>query len=487
MKIEGTLLAGWRSGRTDELVTLEVVLNRSALFRVPPSASVLIAAVLILSPGYPHAPDGTAPLAAQVVPERWEATPLQPVLTHRDQAGFVKRWIQERFDTLLPELMRREGIDMWIIISREYNDDPVFRSMAPLETYSSRRRTILVFHDRGPGLGVERLSVGRFDYDGLFQVIPTHNDLQFQGLLETVRERNPTTIGVNMSGRWNHADGLTATQRDTLMATLGPEFGDRVRSAEMLAVGWLETKLPEETEMYRHVMRVAHSVIAGAFSSEVIIPGVTTADDVRWWMRQTVAKLGLGTWFHPSVSIARRGVDQRLSGDTVIQRGDLLHTDFGIVYLGFSTDTQHHAYVLRHGEDEAPAGLREGLRSANRLQDITMTQAQVGRTGNEALAASLAQARQEGLQPSIYWHSIGYHGHGAGVPLGMTDYQDGVPGRGEYIFQPNSWHSVELNVTQPVPEWDGQEVRFALEEDAVLTPAGWEWVVGRQERFYLIR
>jgi Xaa-Pro aminopeptidase len=452
------------------------------------SAMLLAIALLFLFPAISgQGGDGSAGgLAAQGVPVPEDPVALHPVLSHREQAGIVRGWIETRFETLLPGLMRREGIDMWIIISREYNDDPVFRSMAPLETYSSRRRTILVFHDRGPGQGVERLSVGRFDYDGLFEVIPTHNDEQFEGLLEVVRARNPGTIGVNMSSRWNHADGLTATQRDTLFATLS-DYQDRIRSAEMLAVGWLEVKLPEETELYRHVMRVAHSVIGRAFSSEVIVPGVTTANDVRWWMRQTVAELGLGKWFQPSVSIARQGVEDRLSGDAVIQRGDMLHTDFGIVYLGLSTDTQHNAYVLRHGETDAPEGLRAGLRAANRLQDITLAQARAGRTGNEALAASLEQARAEGLRPSIYWHSIGYHGHGAGVPLGMSDYQDGVPGRGDYIFRPGTWHSVELNTIHAVPEWGNQPVRFALEEEAVLTERGWEWVVGRQERFYLIR
>ena len=466
-------------------------MNHVSSFRQAPKslrATLVLVGALLGAPllSGTTGPGSPARLVAQAVPVFDNDVVQQPVLAHREQAQIVRRWIEERFETLLPELMRREGIDMWIMISREYNDDPVFRSMAPLETYSSRRRTILVFHDRGPGQPVERLSVGRFDYDGLFEVVPTHNDAQFEGLLEVVRERNPGSIGVNMSGRWNHADGLTATQRDTLVATLA-EYEDRIRSAEMLAVGWLEVKLPEETEMYRHVMRVAHSVIARAFSNEVIIPGVTTADDVRWWMRQTVAELGLGLWFHPSVSIARQGVEARLSGPTVIQRGDLLHTDFGIVYLGLSTDTQHHAYVLRHGETEAPEGLKAGLRAVNRLQDITLEQARAGRTGNEALAASLAQARSEGLRPSVYWHSIGYHGHGAGVPLGMTDYQDGIPGRGDYIFRPDTWHSVELNTLHPVPEWGNQEVRFALEEEAVLTESGWAWIVGRQERFYLIR
>jgi len=429
---------------------------------------------------------GAGHVGSQAVPAPSPYFPDQAVLSHREQAGIVRGWIEKRFDALLPELMRREGIDMWIIITREYNDDPVFRSMAPLDTYSSRRRTILVFNDLGPEGGVERLSVGRFNYDGLFELVPTHNEEQFEGLLEVVRARNPGTIGVNMSGRWNHADGLTATQRDTLFSTLS-DFQDRIRSAEMLAVGWLEVKLPEETELYRHVMRVAHSIIGQALSNEVIVPGVTTADDVRWWMRQKAADMGLAMWFHPSFSIQRQGVTGSLGGDAVIQRGDLLWMDMGIVYLGFSTDTQHNAYVLRHGETDAPEGLKAGLRAAQRLQDITMEEARIGRTGNQALAASLERARAEGLRASIYWHSVGYHGHGAGVPLGMTDYQDGVPVRGDALFRPNTWHSVELNVTQPVPEWGGQNVRFAMEEDAVLTENGWEWIVGRQEAFYLIR
>ncbi len=405
------------------------------------------------------------------------------VLTHREQAAFVKGWIERRFDTVLPGLMRREGIDMWIIVSREYNDDPVFRSMAPLTTFSSRRRTILVFSDRGDR--VDRLSIGRFDYDGLFTAVPTPNDGQWDGLRKLVEERNPKVIGVNTSEAWNHADGLTANERDNLLRALGSTYATRVRSAEMLAVGWLEVKLPEETEAYSHVMTVAHRVIREAFSNEVVTPGVTTTDDVVWWMRQRVAELGLGSWFHPSVSIQREGGDVPTS--RIILPGDMLHTDFGIVYLGFSTDTQHNAYVLKPGETEAPAGLRAGLAAANRLQDLTMAHAKLGGTGNAALAGALAQARAEGITPSIYCHPVGYHGHAAGPPIGMTDYQTGVPVRGEYIFRPNTWHSIELNARHAVPEWGGQQVRFALEEDAALLPSGWDWVDGRQTSFYLIR
>ena len=412
--------------------------------------------------------------------------PTDRVLTHREQDPLIKGWILDRFDTVLPALMRREGLDMWVIVSREYNDDPVFRSMSPLTTFSSRRRTILVFSDPGAGKPVERLSIGRFDYDGLYALERTANDGQWTGLRKLVEDRQPKIIGVNTSQAWNHADGLTATEKDNLLAALGPTYAARVKSAEMLAVGWLETKLAAETEAYRHVMKVAHRIIREAFSNDVITPGTTTAADVAWWMRQRVAEMGLGSWFQPSISIQRAGASQ-VPASSAIERGDLLHTDFGIVYLGFSTDTQHHAYVLRQGEPDAPAGLKAGLAAANRLQDLTMKFATIGATGNAALRQALAAARADGLTPSIYCHPVGYHGHAAGPPIGMTDYQDGVPVRGEYVFRPDTWHSIELNVQHQVPEWKNQRVRFALEEDAALLSTGWSWIDGRQTTLYLIR
>ena len=427
------------------------------------------------------------PAAAQL-PRAEQTRPDNVVLTHRQEDPLIRERLADRFDNLLPELMRREGFDMWLVITREYNSDPVFRSMAPITTYSSRRRTILMFHDLGPGQGVERISVGRADYQGTFDVFRTHNDSQFVNLARLIEERDPARIGINVSDRWNHADGLTHNEYLRLASALSPTYVDRLESAEMLAVGWLEAKLPRETDQYRSVMRVAHQVIAEAFSNEVIVPGVTTNQDVVWWMRQRVAELGLGQWFHPSVNVQRRGgLPAAGPQGTVIERGDLLHTDFGIIGLGFSTDTQHNAYVLLPGETDAPEGLKAGLRKANRLQDLTMTHAPAGATGNDALAAVLAQAEAEGIEATVYCHPIGYHGHGAGPPIGMSDYQDGVPVRGDYIFRENTWHSIELNARVPVPEWDGQEVRFALEEDAALLPTGWDWVGGRQSEFYLIR
>lgn len=430
-----------------------------------------------------------APAGAQLSQDARGVQPVNHVLTHREQNERVRARLEARYATVLPALMRRSGIDMWVVVSREYFEDPVFASLVPLTTYSSRRRTILVFHDRGEGKPVERISVGRFDYEGTFDPYPTHNDSQWQGLRKLVEERDPKVIGIDVSEDFSHADGLSATEKENLLRALGTTYAARVKPAEALVVGWLETKLPEELEDYRHVMRLAHQVIAEAFSNRLIVPGVTTTADVVWWMRQRVAEFGFGQWFQPSVTISRRG---GVPADTppdrrVIQRGDMLHTDFGIVYMGLYTDTQHLAYVLLPGESDAPAGLRAGLAAANRLQDLTMEHAVVGGTGNEALRKARAQAIAEGIQPSIYSHPIGYHGHAAGTVIGMSDYQNGVPGRGEWKFQPDTWFSIELNAMKPVPEWDGQAVRFALEEDAALGSAGWSWVDGRQSAFYLIR
>lgn len=428
----------------------------------------------------------TIPMGAQESYPDPYPDPADRVLTHREQNALVTPWIRKRFDTILPGLMSREGIDMWIIPTREYNEDPVFASMSPLTTFASRRRTILVFFNPGGGKPVERYSVGRFDYDKLYTVYPTSNDGQWEGLRQLVEDKQPKAIGINESDAWNHADGISANEKRHLMGALGPTYAGRVKSAERLVVGWLEVKMPEELAAYRHAMKVAHMVIREAFSNTVITPGRTTNEDVAWWMRQRVAEMGLGKWFQPSVTIWRQG--ERTNPQGVIQPGDMLHTDFGLVYLGFSTDTQHNAYVLKPGETDAPKGLKDGLAAANRLQDLTMQFATVGRTGNQALADARAQAIKEGLVPSIYCHPVGYHGHAAGPPIGMTDYQQGVPVRGDATFRPNTWHSIELNATVDVPEWGNQPVRFALEEDAAILPDGkWDWVDGRQTEFYLIK
>lgn len=405
----------------------------------------------------------------------------------RDQADLRNAWLRERLETLLPELMDRAGLDMWLVISREYNEDPVVMTLLPEPEMSSRRRTILMFA-RDENGAVTRTAVSRYGF-GEFYAAAWEPDAeeQYACLARLVRERDPRRIGVNVSHTFAFGDGLSHSEHERLAAALGPDLAGRLESAENLAVGWLERRLPAELERYPEIVAIGHQLIATAFSREVIEPGRTTTDEVVWWMRQTMHDAGLRAWFQPTVEIQAPG--QRYDAQeprTVIMPGDLLHCDVGFCYLGLCTDHQQHAYVLGPGETEAPQGLRRALAAGNQLQEILLEAMQPGRTGNQALCAAREAALAAGLQPSIYSHPLGYHGHAAGPTIGLWDRQEGVPGSGDYRLYDDTVYSIELNVRCAVEEWDGQEVRIALEEDAALSGGKMSWLAGRQTELHLI-
>jgi hypothetical protein len=418
---------------------------------------------------------------------------MPAVLDMRDRAEVIDRLLEDRLRTVVPMLMRRAGIDMWIIAAREYNEDPVIETMLPATWLAARRRTVLVLFD--DGTNIEGLAVARYAVGPLFPAAwnPEEQPDQWKALADLVAERNPTRIAVNVSDTFALGDGLTHAEHEGFMAALDSSLRSRVVSGDHLAVGWLETRTEAEMSVYPHIVRIARTIIREGFSDAVITPGITTTDDVVWWYRQRIRNLGLITWFHPSVSVQRAETGGR-SDDfssrpdaAVIQRGDLLHVDFGIKYLRLNTDTQQHAYVLRSGETDAPEGLRAALAVGNRLQDILTGQFQTGRTGNEILAGALEQAATEGIKASIYTHPIGFHGHGAGPTIGLWDQQGGVPGRGDYPLYANTAHSIELNATVPIPEWGGQAIRIMLEEDALFDGSTTWYIDPRQEQMYLIR
>ena len=403
----------------------------------------------------------------------------------RERAQIVDHWLARRLETILPAVMKRENIDMWLVICREYNEDPVFLTLVPSNYFSARRLTMLVFHLRD-GQHLEKLAVSRYPIGNLYRSVwqPEKMD-QWSCLAQVIKERNPQRIGINIGENFAFGDGLSAFLKEKLVRALGPKLSARLVSAEKVAVGWLEKRLPEEIEVYHHLAHLAHEIIAEAFSSRVITPGLTTTEDVVWWMREKIAELKLDTWFQPSVSIQRPASSPYR--DNVIHRGDLLHCDMGITYLRLNTDTQEHAYVLRPGEKDAPAGLKKALAVGNRLQDILVAEFKVGRTGNEILRLALEKARAEGIEASIYSHPLGFHGHAAGPTIGLWDHQEGVPGPGDYPLYPDTCYSIELNVQVPVPEWGGQKVRIALEQDAVFTKDGVKFLDGRQTAFHLVR
>lgn len=447
---------------------------------------LITAALLVLS----------LPLAAQGQSER-------PFGTLRAQADVRQAWLEARLDRVLPRLMREQGVDMWVIPVREYNEDPVFWSIVSPTTMAARRRTIYVFHDRGEERGVERLAIGGTSQGGLYEVIREPDAAigtagatrraaepfgpeQWVLLTNVVEERDPQRIAVNASATHAFSDGLTLAEWEQMERALGP-YAERVVRRELLALRFIEERLPEMMPTYHSMQELVHSLIGEMFSERVVTPGVTREQDLVWWWRQRLNDLGLETWFQPSVSVQRRGVEMSDSANPVIVRGDVLHCDVGITALGLNTDTQHMGYVLREGETEAPAGLRAALRQANRLQDLLLEEMHPGRTGDEVLARTRARMQGEGIDGTVYTHPIGDHGHGAGPTIGLWDRQDGVPGRGAVTLVPNTWFSIELQATTPVPEWGGQPVRMALEEEAHLDGKGERhWVLARQDRFHLV-
>ena len=294
---------------------------------------------------------------------------------------------------------------------------------------------------------------------------------------ENYREKNPSKIGLNYSDDFALADGLVKTEFEAFMSYLPEAQHDKVVSAQNLAIAWLETRTPKELAIYPMIARMGHLILREGLSEKAIHPGVTTTNDVVWWLRKRVNDLGLDTWFHPSVSVQRadmgnneflRSFSKRPELD-IIQHGDLLHVDFGISYLRLNTDQQEHFYVLKPNETEAPAGLVKAFANGNRMQDILTDNFVKGRSGNEILKASLDQAKAEGLNASVYTHPVGFHGHAAGPTIGLWDQQGGVKGRGDYPLFANTAYSIELFAATEVPEWGGKLVRIMLEHCLLYT------------------
>ncbi|MGA8853623.1 MAG: M24 family metallopeptidase [Christiangramia sp.] len=415
------------------------------------------------------------------------------VLDEREQSKVLDQILGERFNKVLPRLMDRSGIDMWILISREYNEDPVLRTMLPSTWLNVRRRTMLVFSKENDT--VNKLAIARYNIGDNIQSAWKKEEQpdQWQALIDIIKEKDPEKIGLNISTDFGIADGLVKTDYDEFMEVLPSDYKNRIVSAEELAVGWIETRTIREMVIYSSLVAITHEIIAEAFSADVIDPGVTTTDDVVWWMRQKVTDMGLKTWFHPTVDIQRskeKLVDHITAfsdenGSSVILPGDLLHCDFGITYLRLNTDCQQMAYVLRNGETTAPEFLQQAFEKGNELQDILTSNFETGLSGNEILSQSLEEAREKGLKASIYTHPLGLYGHSAGPTIGMWDQQDGVPGSGDYLLYEDTVYAIELNTEVDIPEWE-KSIRIMLEEDGFWGEEGFRYVNQRQRKLILI-
>jgi Xaa-Pro aminopeptidase len=417
----------------------------------------------------------------------------QNILAEKDRAQVMNDWLKWRLENIIPELMRREGIDMWLVINREYNEDPVYMSLVPEPVMYARRCSILIFHDRGKELGVDRLSGSYYGMGEWYKSTwVDKKKLQFESLADFIKKRDPNRIGINVSSRWAFGDGLSVALKKKLEEALGPELSSRFVSAENLCVGWLESRSPMELSAYRHICGIVHDIIGEFFSNRVITPDITATDEVVWWIRDKFRELKLDTWFQPSISIQRhKNKAAKYSDDrNIIRRGDLLHCDVGIRYLGMCTDMQWQAYVCNVGEEDAPGGLKEALRRANRVAEIFMNEFQYGRSGQEITGSAMQKADDEGLRPLIYTHPVGFHGHGAGCQLDARPIDrapEGIEKQMEYPLYYDTVYAIEFSSTTSVPEWGGQDVRIGFEENGVFTMQGCKWVDGHQIDLLLIK
>jgi Xaa-Pro aminopeptidase len=407
------------------------------------------------------------------------------VLSVKEQAVTINEVLTDRIDHLLPKLMDEAKIDCWVIISREYNEDPILKTFLPAEWLSARRTTMLVFYRDKKNESIHSYAIARYQVGKRIQAAwnPEKEPNQWKALSKLIDSLNPNQIALNTSKDYGHADGLHYTEFNELNNAMSPNLLKKIVSAEKLGVAWLETRTEKEMAFYPTLLAISHQIIKEGFSNKVIQPNKTTTNDLVWWFRQKVSDLGLSTWFHPSVEIQRRESNEK---DAIIRRGDLLHVDFGISYLRLNSDVQEHAYVLLPNEKTAPAELVAAFNKTNRLQDILTSNFKTGRTGNEILAASLNQAKAEGIQPSIYTHPIGFHGHAAGTTIGMWDMQQGVPGSGDYAMRPNTCYSIELNATHTISGWD-RPVRIALEQNGCYNGSSFDYLDGRQKTILLIQ
>ena len=419
---------------------------------------------------------------------------LPKLLSMREQQDVRETWLKKRLDTMLLPMMRQQKVDMWIVVNEEFHADPVTAYIAPPLPYVGRR-DFFIFADRG-GDKLDRLALVRYPEEHLknfFEILnPPGKDIPAT-LHRIVEERNPKTIALNMGGTRGAATGLTSDALKFLTETLGQDYATRFVSASPLIVEYMDTRLPEELEHYRTAVALTDILTQRAFSNEVITPGKTTVGDVRWWFLQQINNAGLDTWFQPDLRIQRQNQDtgktqQFLSvaeESAVIQRGDVIHIDCGLNYLGLSTDWQKMGYVLRAGEKDVPEGLKRALANTNRLQDALFSHIKPGAKGFEVYDATMTDMKNLGIEAMIYSHSVGNQGHALGASIDFRRPTNGTSL--EPPFREGSYTAIELNTSTPVAEWGGQKVTIMMEDDAYLTKNGMKWFRPRQTTFYLIK
>jgi Xaa-Pro aminopeptidase len=420
-----------------------------------------------------------------------------PVLSLEKQTELYNKNLEWKLNNVLPDIMRREGLDMWLVICFENSEDPVYRTLNTWPEDGARRLSILIFHDSKDGF--RKLSAtwhgpyaSGYMYEGIFKDRSKGAEGQFEALAEYIREADPQKIGINYDNKiiddFSHANGLSHFHYEKLVDALDKKYQDRLVSAKKVVMGWYETRTPWEVSFYKNCCQIAHELIKEFFSTRIIIPDVTTSMEVRWWICERIKEMKLDYWFFPSLDIIRSPESIEMYGkEDVIHRGDLLHCDVGISYMGLTTDMQHLAYVCKLDEDDAPQGLKDLYAKGIRFQEIVMEEMVGGRSGNEILKSVLERGNAENLKPWMYSHPVNYFGHGSGMTIGITENQEFLRGSGEHPLYPNTTYAMEFNVSGEVPEWGNKSIRMGFEDDVIFDGKKTELIDGYPQQLCIIK
>ena len=399
----------------------------------------------------------------------------------KEQYDIKDQCLKERLEIILPQVMEDADVDMWIVASKEYHEDPTFKAMVPAEYLTARRITMFAFSKEADGihrysLSMPDKSVAKF-YESKWQF---GKEDQMVALKRLIEEKDPKRIALNMSKEFAVCDGFSIGLYQMFKESLGEDIMNKMVNDDLLAMKFMEIRTPTELKLMPEVMSVAHDIMERMYTTDVIKPGITTTNDLEWFMKEEVNKLGLTYWFEPTMDLQRKNGDESRYDSCVIQKGDLLHCDFGIYYMNMCTDTQRLGYVANDDEDTMPQYLLDGMKVGNRFQDIVRENMIVGRTGNEVFEAAMKQAKEEGIQAMLYSHPCNMYGHGPGPTIGLFSNQNAIPVKGDVKLSNNTVYALELNVKV-------DDYYYFLEETVALTDDGVNFLYKDRDKITFIK
>ena len=399
----------------------------------------------------------------------------------KEQYALKDQCLKERLEIILPQVMEDADVDMWIVASKEYHEDPTFKAMVPAEYLTARRITMFAFSKEADGihrysLSMPDKSVAKF-YESKWQF---GKEDQMVALKRLIEEKDPKRIALNMSKEFAVCDGFSIGLYQMFKESLGEDIMNKMVNDDLLAMKFMEIRTPTELKLMPEVMSVAHDIMERMYTTDVIKPGITTTNDLEWFMKEEVNKLGLSYWFEPTMDLQRKNGDESRYDSCVIQKGDLLHCDFGIYYMNMCTDTQRLGYVAKDDEETMPQYLLDGMKVGNRFQDIVRENMIVGRTGNEVFEAAMKQAKEEGIQAMLYSHPCNMYGHGPGPTIGLFSNQNAIPVKGDVKLSNNTVYALELNVKV-------DDYYYFLEETVALADDGVNFLYKDRDKITFIK